>query len=315
MGTIVLSLDAELGWGFHDEAVSESFLQDTRRNWRRLCELFDTYEIPATWAVTGHLFLNSCSTAHRNHPAGERCCQESVEGLAANDIWCGAELVREIETAAVDHEIAGHGFTHVHFDHERMDEEFATREIENCVQAAERRGHDLTSFVFPVNRIRHRDTLEAHGFDCYRGTNQLRDSQSTLVRQLTKVSSAVVGKPTPPIVDPYVDEYGLVNVPASIYLFNFDAEYKKPFSAFGEDPVVRQVKFGVDRVAGTDGVLHLWLHPHNLQTPAHYQRLRSIIRYIDRRRRTDDVRVETMATVADRVRRESRPRHKSTTLP
>lgn len=308
MGSVVISLDAEVGWGFHhDESVSETFLRNTRQNWRRLRELFDAFEIPATWAVTGHLFLRSCTDRHRNHPAGERCCQKSIEDLPATDIWCGAELVDEIATADIDHEIAGHGFTHVHFDHDRMDEAFATREIENCVRAASRRGHNLSSFVFPVNRIRHRDTLAAHGFDCYRGTNPLRDSQSTLMRQVTKISSAAVGKPAPPIVDPYVDDHGLVNVPASIYLFNFEAKYRKLFSAFGEDPVVRQVKSGIDRVAQTDGVLHMWLHPHNLRTPAHYRRLRSIAGYIDRRRSTDGLRVETMAEVADRVRNESRP--------
>lgn len=312
MGSVVISLDAELGWGFHhDDSVSEAFLRDTRQNWRRLRELFDAYEIPATWAVTGHLFLRSCTDSHRNHPAGERCCQDPIEDLLATEIWHGAELVDEIATADVDHEIAGHGFTHVHFDHDRMNDAFATREIENCARAATRRGHDLSSFVFPVNRVRYRDVLADHGFDCYRGANPRRDARGTLMRQLTKVSSAAIGKPSPPIVDPYVDDHGLVNVPASIYLFNFEATYRKLFSAFGEDPVVKQVKSGIDRAARTDGVLHMWFHPHNLRTRAHYRRLRSIAGYINRRRSTDDLRVETMGEVAERVRDERRPGTKS----
>ncbi|AGB39624.1 polysaccharide deacetylase family protein [Natronococcus occultus] len=309
MGSVVISLDAELGWGFHDREVPASLLRDSRDNWLHLRDLFDAYEISATWAVTGHLFLDACHHSHRNHPAGERCCQHGVGDLAANDVWCGTELVEEIATADVDHEIAGHGFTHVHLEHERMSEEFATREIENCARAAARQGYDLSSFVFPVNRVRHRDVLAEHGFECYRGVNRLHEDCGTVERQLTKVSSAVVGKPTPPIVEPEIDEHGLVNVPASVFLFNFGSEYEKPFSALGEDPVVRQVEAGIDEVADADdGVLHLWLHPHNLRTSSHHRRLRSIVRYIDRRRQTDGLQVETMADVANRVRRTERSR-------
>lgn len=308
MGTVVISLDAELGWGFHDREVPESLLRDTRDNWLHLRDLFDAYEVPATWAVTGHLFLDSCLDSHHNHPAGERCCQRPVGDLEADDVWYGPELVEEVATADVDHEIAGHGFTHVHLDHERMTDEFAIREIENCARAAAERGHDLSSFVFPVNKVRHRDVLAENGFECYRGVNRLLEDRGTLERQLTKVSSAVVGKPTPPIVEPYVDEHGLVNVPASVYLFNFGQEYEKPFSALGEDPVVRQVEAGIDAVANDDGVLHLWLHPHNLRTSAHHRRLRSIVRYIDRRRTAGDLQVKTMAEVADDVQRRERTR-------
>ncbi|MDG5819577.1 polysaccharide deacetylase family protein [Natronococcus sp. A-GB7] len=308
MGKVVISLDAELGWGFHDREVPESLLRNTRENWLHLRDLFDAYEVPATWAVTGHLFLDSCPRCHRDHPAGERCCQHAVGDLEANDVWCADELVGEIADAAVDHEIGGHGFTHVHLEHERMSEEFAAREIENCTRAAAQKGYDLSSFVFPVNRVRHRDLLAEHGFECYRGVNRLLEERGTIGRQLTKVSSAVVGKPTPPIVEPHVDEYGLVNVPASIYLFNFGQEYEKPFAALGKDPVLRQVKAGIDEVAETDGVLHLWLHPHNLRTPAHHRRLRSIVRHIDRRRESSDLRVDTMGGIADDVRRAERSR-------
>lgn len=306
MGTVVISLDAELGWGFHDKPLPEERLRETRENWLRLRKVFDTYDIPATWAITGHLFLDSCENCHRKHPAGERCCTHTSGALSAKDIWFGNGLIDEIATASADHEIAGHGFTHIHFNHECMDSELANREIKRCTDAASNRGFDLTSFICPVNRVRHRDMLAEHGFGCYRGVNPVSASQNTLTQQAAKVSSSVIGKPTPPIVDPYVDEYGLVNVPASLFLFNIDGEYKRPFSVIGKDPVVRQVKSGINRVAETDGVLHLWFHPHNLRTTDHYERLHSIVRYIDHRREDSDLRVETMAEIADRVKRKKR---------
>jgi peptidoglycan/xylan/chitin deacetylase (PgdA/CDA1 family) len=306
MGTVVLSLDAELGWGFHDKPLPENRLRETRDSWIELRRLFDAYEIPATWAITGHLFLDSCDRCHRKHPAGERCCTNAAGSLPADDVWYGNGLVDHIASASVDHEIGGHGFTHVHFDHERMDAELAAREVERCSTAAADRGFDLTSFVYPVNRIGRRDLLAEHGFGCYRGTNPVVASQHTLAQQATKLSSSVLGKPSPPIVDPVVDEYGLVNVPASLYLFSIDGHYKKALSVIGEDPVVRQVNAGLTQVAETDGVLHLWLHPHNLQTEHDYDRLHEIVRMIDRYRERGDIRVETMAEVAAETKRRER---------
>lgn len=305
MGTVVISLDMELGWGFHDRTLPERRLRRARENCLRLRRLFDTYDIPATWAVTGHLFLNSCTEHHPGHPADERCCTRSAGALSANDVWFGTELVDEIAAASAGHELASHGFTHVHFKHESMDLEFVSRELENCTDAAARRGFDLTSFVFPVNQIRYRDVLADHGFGCYRGVNPARLSKRPWEFQTRKLSSAVLGKPVPPIVEPHIDEYGLVNIPASIYLFNIGRTVEKPFSVIGADPVVRQVKSGIDRVAETDGVLHLWFHPHDLRTARHHERLSSIVRYLDWKRETSGVRVETMAETADRVRCEA----------
>lgn len=312
MGTVIISLDTELGWGFHDVDLPEDVLGETPRTWTYLRDLFDTYDVPATWAIAGHLLLDSCERRHSKHPAGERCCERSAGALGPEDVWFEHDLVDDLEAASVDHEIAAHGFTHVHFQHECMDAEFAARELEHCVEAAADRGLDLTSFVFPVNRVGYRDLLADHGFDCYRGVNPAVASRTALQRQVSKLSSATIGTPTPPIVDPDIDEHGLVDVPASLYLFNFPEKYRKPFSLVGEDPVTRQARAGIDEVAETDGVLHLWLHPHNLREPHHFERLRSIVSYLDDRRNDGDLRIDTMAGVASRTREEHPDAH---TLP
>ncbi|XVH33655.1 polysaccharide deacetylase family protein (plasmid) [Haloferacaceae archaeon DSL9] len=302
MGTVVISLDAELGWGFHDRDLPESVLRDARHTWVRLCRLFDTFEIPATWAIVGHLFETSCATAHRGHPAGERCCTKDAGDLPAQKVWFGDGLIETVANAAVDHEIASHGFTHVHFQHDSMDAEFAARELEHSVDAAAGRGFELTSFVFPVNRIGYPELLAEYGFDCYRGVNPANESAGAFKRKATKFSSAAFGTPTPPIVTPSIDEHGLVNIPASLYLFSFGDRYRSLFSTVGADPIVRQATAGIDRVAQTDGVFHMWLHPHNIRTPAHFERLRSIAAYLAKRRESGDITIETMATVADRTR-------------
>lgn len=302
MGSVVISLDAELAWGFHhySEPPGE-VIRYARGVWERLCRLFDEHGIPATWAVTGHLLLDECREPHRGHPAGERCCTTGTDDLPARQLWFGDGLVETVASADADHEIASHGFTHVHFEHERADREFAASELSEYVEAASARGFGPSSFVFPVNRVAYRDLLADHGFDCYRGTTAAAD-RSAVRRRLTKLASGLVGRPVPPVVTPRVDEYGLVDIPASLYLFDFQGTARSVLDRVATDPVVRRAIAGIDAAAQGEGVFHMWLHPHDVRGPRDVARLDSILSRVATRRRTHDLRVETMADVAERVR-------------
>ncbi|MCO8244849.1 MULTISPECIES: DUF2334 domain-containing protein [unclassified Haladaptatus] len=302
MGSVVLSLDAELGWGFHDRReLPEAHIRSGHRAWNYLCDTFDRLNIPATWAITGHLFLDSCQSNHRDHPAGRRCCTRGSSSLNSQEIWFASDLIRAVRSTDVDHEIASHGFTHVHFEHERMDEEFAAQEISASIEIAAEQNIELSSFVFPVNRIDHRQLLAESGFTCYRGTTPRNSAGGMIRRRLEKLTSGTVGKPTPPVIEPRVDEYGLVNIPASLYLFSFEGIARSVLASLHRDPVVEQAISGIDKATETDGVFHLWFHPHNLRTSRDFERLETILAYLNRRQREDGLRIETMADVAERV--------------
>lgn len=302
MGSVVLSLDAELGWGFHDRReLPEAHIRSGHRAWVYLCNTLDRLNIPATWAITGHLFLDSCQSNHRDHPAGRRCCKRGSSSLNSQEIWFATDLIRAVRSTDVDHEIASHGFTHVHFEHERMDEEFAAREISASVEIAAEQNIELSSFVFPVNRIDHRQLLAESGFTCYRGTTPRNSSGGTIRRRLEKLTSGTVGKPAPPVIEPRVDEYGLVNIPASLYLFSFEGIARSVLASLHRDPIVEQAISGIDKATETDGVFHLWFHPHNLRTSRDFERLETILAYLHRRRMEDGLHIETMADIAERV--------------
>ncbi|WP_137286471.1 polysaccharide deacetylase family protein [Halorussus salinisoli] len=307
MGSAVISLDAELAWGFHHyPEPPNDVLRHARGVWGQLCRLFDEYEIPATWAITGHLMLDACRDPHRGHPAGERCCTTATDDLPAGKLWFGDGLVDTVASADVDHEIASHGFTHVHFEHESMDRGFAADELAACVEAADARGFDPSSFVFPVNRVEYRDLLADHGFDCYRGHPAGESDRGPIRRRATKLASGIVGRPAPPVVTPHVDEYGLVDVPASLYLFDFQGVARSILGRVTTDPVVRRAVAGIDAAARSEGVFHMWLHPHDVRGPRDVARLDSILSHVAARRRSHGLRVETMGDVADRVRAASR---------
>ena len=305
MGTLVISLDAELAWGFHDVDPPVDRIAAARDAWRRLVALFDRYEAPATWAVVGHLLLDECGRPHRDHPAGDRLCETALGGdrsLSPDRAWFGRDLVEAVRAADTDHEIAGHGFTHVHFEHESMSRTFAGSEIERTRRAARSAGCDPDSFVFPVNEVGYRELLADAGFECYRGRAPDAD-RSASERRVRKAAGAVLDCGAAPLVRPRVDEYGLVNVPASMYLFDGLGPVAGAAEALHDDPVANRAERGVDAAADGDGVCHLWLHPHNVTDDADYERLRRVLERAADHRDRGDLAIATMGAVAERTRR------------
>jgi peptidoglycan/xylan/chitin deacetylase (PgdA/CDA1 family) len=295
MGSVVISIDAELAWGFHDlDDPPRGRIDGARTAWHRVLSLLDRFEIPATWAVVGHLFLESCDGEHRSYPAPPGWFARDPGGDAQGQPnWFGRDLIEAIRDASTDHEIASHSFSHVVFGDPGTSRELADAELEASVAAAEEFGVPLRSFVFPRNRVGHREALADHGFECYRGPAPRRIDHTPL-RPLAKLAGV-----TPPIVTPSVDEYGLVDVPPSLDLYGFEGLARSVAEPLIGDPIVRQARRGADAAAGSDGVFHLWLHPNNLTEEPDFERLSRVLACLDRRR--GDLAFETMDEVATRV--------------
>lgn len=301
---VVLSLDAELIWGFHDlPEIPTEQVSRARDSWRYTLDLFEQYNIPATWAVVGHLLLDSCDGVHADHPAGAEWFARDPGGTTTPDSkWFGPGLIDAVRDSEVDHDIGFHTFSHVEFGKSDVSPAVATAELEHGVAAAEDYGIDFDSFVFPRNNVGHRELLSEHGFSCYRGVAPERRYDGTPVRQAGKFATFALGTGNPPIVDPAPDEYGLVNVPASMYLFSFEGLGRELLETAGRDPVVKQVELGLDRLREREGgTLHLWFHPNNITTSGDRRRIEQIVSRIAEYRDQYDIAVQTMSQVADEV--------------
>lgn len=171
------------------------------------------------------------------------------------------------------------------------------------------------SFVFPRNAVGYRDVLADCGYSVYRGdwdvptaasADGRRSSEGSGVfqgiRDAVETLGSVADPDRIPLVEPTVDEYGMVNLPASLFLFGFEGMPRRVFETVAVDPIVRQATHGIDRACHEDGVFHLWLHPNNIVTARDVARLRTIFEHIDARRREGRLRVETMASAAAAVR-------------
>ncbi|MFC7194616.1 polysaccharide deacetylase family protein [Halosimplex aquaticum] len=130
VGSVVVSVDAELGWGFVDyDSPPESRVESGRSGWRTLCRLFDAYDVPATWAVVGHLFHEACDGRHPDHPAGpEWFAPEREQWADRPDLTCGPELIERVRESGPDHEIGSHTYSHVLFGDDQTTGDVAAAE-------------------------------------------------------------------------------------------------------------------------------------------------------------------------------------------
>ncbi|MCU4924898.1 polysaccharide deacetylase family protein [Halobacteria archaeon AArc-dxtr1] len=297
MGRVVLSLDAELGWGFHDLASPPpARVEAGRRGWRTMLDLLEETRIPATWAVVGHLLLDACDGRHDAHPTPEGWFErERGAWKDRPDLRFGTDLVAELLESPVDHEFASHSFSHVLFGNPATTREIADTELERSVAAADDWGQRIDSFIYPRNDVGHRDVLAEHGVSAYRGRSPTPDGARGIVRALRGGSL---------LVEPTVDEYGLVNVPASMFLFGCEGPVRSVAESVWDDPMVALARRGIDEAAEADddAVFHMWLHPNNLVTERDDHRMRTILEYLNQRRRDGSVTVETMRSIAEGAR-------------
>ncbi|WP_114576527.1 polysaccharide deacetylase family protein [Saliphagus sp. LR7] len=295
MGSLVISIDAELGWGFHDLAdPPESRVESGRRGWRRLLALLDRFDVPATWAVVSHLMLDRCDGRHADHPAPPGWFERERGAWADRpDLRFAPDLVAGILAADPDHELAAHSFSHVLFGDPETTPEIAREEYERSREIAARWGLVVDSFVYPRNDVGHLDVLADCGFRAYRG-------RSPTPEGIRGVADAAI-RDRSSLVHPRIDEFGLVSIPASLFAFGFEGRLRSIAESVWTDPIVARARRGIDRAATDDGVFHLWLHPNNLRATRDDDRMAAILEYAAEVRAESALEIETMGEVADRV--------------
>jgi peptidoglycan/xylan/chitin deacetylase (PgdA/CDA1 family) len=290
-GVFTLSLDFELIWGTLDLFGPEGFARaceiERTEVIDRLLALLAEYEVPATWCVLGHLFLDQCPASdspkhaeivrpqHDWHPADWFANDPGgTEGSAP--LFFGRSLVEKIRACPVEQEIGSHSFSHVIFGDPGCSAETASTELAECVRLAREMGIELRSFAFPRNRVGHLDTLRQHGFNCFRGPEPNwyeADRWPEAVQRLGRLFD-VLRIARPPVVLPRKDESGLWDIPGSAMYFPMHGRRRLLPVSWR----VRRAVKGLDAAARERRVFHFWFHPTNLadETESMFAGLRSI---------------------------------------
>lgn len=293
----MLSLDAELAWGFilNPNHPVLNTLKNSPEQERRavdlLLKLLAKYDIRATWAVTGYLFLNE-SDARDNISPDLPVFKEGwikpdfYESIRTHPAYLGNDIVEKILASQVCHEIGLHGFFHIPFA--RCSREVARAEVEMGIKAASQFGINPKSFVFPRDEVGHLDVLIEHGIKIYRGKQpgKWREDQNLFVR---KFNQAIWDRLNTQGILP-TNANGIWEIPSSMFYCNPRFPFSLPL----------QARLGLNRTIQTKKIFHTWLHPHNLLLYRHPEKnLEPLLALIARQRDKGALTVMTMGELVD----------------
>lgn len=304
-GAFTLSLDTELIWGVvhwtrkeHERSVSRA-----REVIGALLSLMDQYDIPATWAIVGHLFLDSCRAENgKKHPdmprpgyswLGEDWYEvDPCTDIESDPHFYGRDIVEGILAAGTRHEIGCHSFSHPIFGEMGCTKEVAEAELKKCRALARDFGVELKTMVFPQNSVAYLDVLKDNGFSCYRGMDPLwyNGYPKTMQKVIHPLDVALATNP--PVVEPEEVLPGLWNIPGSMLYLSCDGIR----NAIPVSSRVAKAKKGIDRAIRQKRIFHLWFHPFNLASRMHdmLEGIESIFRYVNEKKETGEIEVKTM---------------------
>lgn len=306
-GVFTISLDTELAWGTFDVggiSAHSSAYERTPHVIERLCSLFDEHEIPATWALVAHL-LEDCSSAENPHSDQRQPDFDWIEDWfgsvpcvndCPNEFWHAPTLVDQIQSCSIDHEIGLHGYSHMILGDDGCSVDAARDEVASAVEILRSLGVDPDSYVYPRDRVGHRDVLAEQGIDIYRSRTArpfvpagFPVSLRRPLRFLVEAASV-----TPRAVVPHRSK-GLVGIPGS-QVFRPENSW---WTYTPENSQVERAFKGLHRAADSGRIFHLWFHPFNLayRTESVFADLKLIFEEVTRLREAGRIEVMTMRQV------------------
>lgn len=323
IGGLVISLDLELYWGLRDVISPSSRYWENLRGERSaikaILEVFEEFEVAATWATVGFLFTDSELDARRHFP--DVMPQYSDQSLVPYSefesekrpddsfLFC-PEIIDAIKKTPLQ-EIATHTFSHYYCCEPGQTREAFRSDIESAVKAAQESGVELRSIVFPRNQhnSEYDDILAENGIICYRGNQQsemykfgYRKSQSP-IRRMSRLADTFVnlsGTNTYKWADVWTGN--LANLPASAFL--------RPVSTgrgVAGHLQARRLIGALETAARQQEIFHLWWHPHNFgaRISENIAFLRRLLEHFAKLRNETGIGSFTMAAAADLARQKA----------
>ena len=327
-GAFVVSFDFELHWGVRDHMPANGAYRQNLLGSRvvipRLLELFERYEISATWATVGLLFASSRDEANRFRPSVlptySNLDLDPYREPTGNDenedpLHYAASLIEKIQRTP-GQEIATHTFSHYYCLEPGQTAQAFEADLQSGVAIAAERGIELHSIVFPRNQVNptYASALIRAGISCYRG------AESGWMYRPVPQDRRVPAKRAARLVDSYLgfpgrqifnwadvrEPNGLCNVRGSRFLRPY-----QPSLAALESLRLRRIAAEIKTAAENQGIYHLWMHPHNLgvNVEANLEFFERILQEFASCRERFGMRSLSMQSVGEVVRRKASSEH------
>lgn len=281
-GSATISVEIELGWGFHDKAdpreVAE--LSDDGQTEREALEWFldacDDAGVPVTFNVVGHLLLESCDGRHDGPHGAGWFDRDPGTDAETDPLFYAPEVVELIRDADVDHEICTHTFSHVLLD------EVSDAVIDwELTESQELHDENVVSLVPPRHRKPPYDVLREHDIEVIRQPVDETPPSSTVEWFLWALTR------DHPLDRPQTFD-GVVETRTSSFM-TLTATYlssgvSQPHPAYRVLPRRFRKRIhenfllsGLDAAIRGDSHIHYWTHLYNMAHDAQRQPLRNLL--------------------------------------
>jgi peptidoglycan/xylan/chitin deacetylase (PgdA/CDA1 family) len=319
-GALVISLDFELRWGVRDLYPADGgayrqHLLGARAAIPRLLDLFEEYDVAATWATVGFLFASTRDDLARYRPATLPRYTDprldpygEVPGLnEADDPLHYAPSLVDLIGGRPQQEIGSHTYSHYYCLEPGHDAASFRSDLASAVAIARARGIEPRSLVFPRNQFNpeYATALTDAGFTCCRTNaagwiyresagNRYRRADARAGRLLDTYLEVSGDQVTPWAEIPFAGS--LCCLPASHFLRPYTPRLRRL-----EPLRLRRITSSLRKAATEQGVFHLWWHPHNagVFTDDYLAFLRGIFEEFRRCRERYGMRSLSMAEAAE----------------
>ncbi len=311
-GKFVISLDTEIAWGRIEESNKDSYLplfEKTREVVKRLVDVFDKYEIPATWAMVGRLIEDSDNLSifskmkiEDYYPSltSKKIYEDSILNNESNSYVLAKEFMDQVMNAKVIHEIGTHSYHHILFGKiPKSDKYLVEKDVEGAKGILKKYGIDCQSVVFPRNLIGHLDVFQKNGINCYRGPDKFWfDRMPNAIKKPISLLNTFL--PISPTVVDAENKNGMVNIPGSLFfrITHFGIKKNVPFSILEKKAIK-----GLQQASSQGKIFHLWFHPFNFgyKMDEHFNAFEKVLKEAKRLRDIGKIETQTMKTIKDEV--------------
>ena len=286
-GIIVISMDLEKRWGVHDLyldnfEIYKNNIFNIDKVVDKTLQMFDEYQIRATWAAVGALALDSWEDYFNlipnpaNYTNKKLIINRSYRQLKGSENhFFGSHLLRNI-LSAVGQDLGSHTFSHLYFQEEGLtkDDFLNDSKMVEYIWKGKLKTQPPSSLVFPRNQVNYLESISDTSIRIYRSVEKgfYNNDNSTAANNLISRAMRLVDS-----IYPYqkkAEKINVNNTRASLFIrFNLPVLLWKM--------QLERINYELDQL-GEGEIFHIWWHPENLGDDLiqSFNRLESIITII-----------------------------------
>ncbi len=277
-GTLVISLDLELYWGMRDVIALHNYkknLKGVRQAIPAILDLFEKYQIHATWATVGFLYYDDVKQLKKNIPSQRPLYDrenlspyryiDNLEDCDRQLHFC-PDLIELIKQYS-GQEIGTHTFSHYYCLETGQTQVEFKADLDAAIKTAKQAKVATKSLVFPRNQYNqaYLETIKDCDITCYRG-NEKNSIYNSEAGDGDRPSKKILR-----LIDAYLNLTGHncfswselrsnypINIPSSRFLRPYSSKLK-----YLDKLRLRRLTSGLNYASDKSMIYHLWWHPHN----------------------------------------------------